>query len=359
MSEQSNYWGYTMTERNKTAFITGASGQDGSYLVELLLSKGYEVYGLVRNKSIPEQNHTRLDHIVGNRRFHIEFGDIQDAPCLGNIIKRIQPDEVYHLAAISYVPLSEKIPYVTDLINNRGTQNVIDAISRFSRKSKMFNASSSEIFGNNRDEDGYQRETTPIAPITPYGQSKAESFMRCQVARDVSKLFISSGILYNHTSSRHGNNFVPQKIVHGVNEIYSALRANANMEDYGLSTIKPMPLKLGDIDAKRDWGHSEDVVDAMWLILQQDKPDDYIVCTGKLHTVWDFCLRAFEYFGLDAYRYIEIDPSLVRKVEPNAPKGDNSKLKKDTGWFPEYNFEGLVKGMMAKELYIKLKEEKI
>jgi GDPmannose 4,6-dehydratase len=315
----------------KKALITGINGQDGSYLAELLSEKGYEVWGIVKRNSVSETQTTRIDHLRDKNLINLEYADLSDMASLVRVLSLIQPDEVYNLAAQSHVRISFDQPIYTANVTGVGTLNLLEAIRLVSPKSKVYQASSSEMFGNSIDSDGYQRETTPMNPVSPYGCAKVFSYNIARNYRNSYGMFISNGILFNHESPRRGTNFVTNKVCKEVVKIH-----------LGLSN----ELKLGNLDATRDWGHAKDYVEAMWMILQQDTSDDYVCSTGISHSVQDLCEYTFSKFGLDYKEYVKVDEKFLRPEELHNLKGDSSKLKSVTGWSPNYTFETMLDEML-------------
>ena len=320
----------------KKAFITGINGQDGSYLAELLVEKDYEVYGIVRRNSIAEHQESRIDHLVG-MGVETEYGDLLDVSSLERMIRTIQPDEIYNIAAQSHVRISMDIPQFTVQTNALGLLNVLEAYKNNCPKARFYQASSSEMFGRSIDEDGYQRETTPMHPTSPYGCTKVFGFNMVQHYRNAYKLFASNGILFNHESPRRGFEFVSRKITSGVARIKKGLQKK---------------LKLGNINSKRDWGHAQDYVDAMWLMLQQNNPNDFVIGTGKQHSVENFAEKAFAHVGLNYKDYLVIDKNLIRPAEVDSLLADYTKAKKELKWEPKISFEDLVAGMVESDLEI-------
>jgi GDPmannose 4,6-dehydratase len=314
----------------KKAFITGIGGQDGSYLSEYLLELGYEVHGIVRRNSTPEHQQSRLDEIRNNPHFHVYYGDLLDVSGLEKLLREIKPDEVYNIAAQSHVRISFDIPQFTIQTNALGVINILEAVRTNCPNSKFYQASSSEMFGSSIDEDGYQRETTKMTPVSPYGCSKVFGYNIVRNYRNAYKLHASNGILFNHESPRRGSNFVTNKVVKA-----------AVMIKLGLLD----KLELGNLDAYRDWGHSKDYVKAMHLILQQPEPGDWVVSTGVTHSVREMCDYVFSKLGLNYQDYIVQNQKFLRPEELKYLKGDSSKIRA-LGWSPEFTFESLMDDMI-------------
>jgi GDPmannose 4,6-dehydratase len=315
----------------KKALITGVTGQDGSYLAELLLGKGYEVYGVVRRSS--SFNTERLEGIyqdphVQDYRLRLVYGDLEDGASLANLVKKIQPDEIYNLAAQSHVRVSFDVPEYTAATVGMGTLRLLEAVREMDRKAKFYQASSSEMFGSAKPP---QNEHTPFQPRSPYACAKVFAHQLCQNYRDAYGMFICCGILFNHESPRRGIPFVTRKIT----------RAAARIK-HGLDK----KLFLGNLDAKRDWGFAGDYVEAMWLMLQQDKPDDYVIATGESYSVRDCLDVAFGTLGLDWREYVELDPRYLRPTEVDHLHGDASKAREKLGWKPKVTFKELIKQMV-------------
>ena len=314
----------------KTALITGITGQDGSYLAEFLLEKGYRVVGMTRRTST--EVHERIQHIVQD----IEFvsGDLLDQTSITNIVQDTQPDEVYNLAAQSFVPASWTQPVLTGEFTALGVTRVLEAIRAVNPKIRFYQASSSEMFGKVRAVP--QNEDTPFYPRSPYGVAKLYGHWITVNYRESYDMFAVSGILFNHESSRRGLEFVTRKISDGAARIKLGLAKE---------------LRLGNLDARRDWGFAGDYVRAMWLMLQQDAPDDYVIATGRTHEVREFVRIAFEAAGLGSYEpYVKIDPRFVRPAEVDLLIGDPAKAKKQLGWEPEVSFEQLVEMMVKADI---------
>jgi GDPmannose 4,6-dehydratase len=314
------------------ALITGITGQDGSYLAELLLAKGYEVHGIIRRAST--FNTGRIDHLykdphINGVRLFLHYGDIADSTNLIKLLYRIQPDEVYHLAAQSHVRVSFDIPEYTGDVTALSTVRILEAIRETGVKSKFYQASSSEMFGKVTETP--QRETTPFYPRSPYGAAKVYAHWMTVNYRESYGLFAASGILFNHESPRRGETFVTRKITR------AAVRIKAGLQK---------KLYLGNLDAKRDWGYAKEYVEAMWLMLQQDGPDDYVIATGETHSVSEFLDEAFSYLDLDWREYVELDPKYLRPTEVDLLVGDASKAKRVLNWKPKVTFKELVRLMV-------------
>ena len=314
----------------KKAFITGIGGQDGSYLAALLLSKDYEVHGIIRRNSTPEHQQTRLESIQD--KIHVEYGDLLDSSTLERSLKSIQPDEIYNIGAQSHVRISFDLPVFTFQTNATGTLNLLEAYRQNCPQAKFYQASSSEMFGNSVDVDNFQRETTPMHPVSPYGCAKLAAYSLVRNYRHSYKLFASNGILFNHESPRRGSNFVTSKVVK------AAVRIKFGLQD---------KLELGNMDSYRDWGHSKDYVRAMWMILQQDTPVDLVISTMQTHSVRELVNYVFERLDLEPEKYVTQNPKFLRPEELKYLKGDSSKARTLLGWEPEYSFETLIDEMIA------------
>ncbi len=313
----------------KIALITGINGQDGSYLAELLLEKGYEVHGTLKRNSISENQTARLDDIYEKLILH--YADLTDLSSLIRVISDIRPNEIYNLAAQSHVRISFDQPLYTANVTGIGTLNLLEAVKLIDKSIKIYQASSSEMFGNTIDDDGFQRETTQLNPVSPYGCAKVYSYNICRNYRNSYGMKIWNGILFNHESPRRGTNFVTNKVVK------AAVKIKLGLQD---------KLHIGNLSATRDWGHAKDYVEAMWLMLQSDKPDDYVCATGISHSVKDLCEYVFNYLGLNYLDYIVIDEKHFRPEELDNLKGDSTKLKKDLNWAPSYTFETMLDEMI-------------
>ncbi|HPZ14623.1 MAG TPA: GDP-mannose 4,6-dehydratase [Bacillota bacterium] len=314
---------------NKKAFITGIAGQDGSYLTEHLLGLGYEVHGIVRRNSVSEQQQTRIDHV--NDSIHAYYGDMSDQSGLERLLREIQPDEIYNLAAQSHVRISYDIPHFTAQTNAVGVLNILEAFRSACPGAKFYQASSSEMFGSSVDPDGFQRESTPMRPVSPYGCAKVFAFNIVHNYRNAYKLHASNGILFNHESPRRGSNFVTNKVVKSAVQIKLGMREE---------------LELGNLDAYRDWGHSKDYVRAMHLILQQDAPDDWVVATGETRSVRDMCKYVFGFLDLNYEDHVIQNQKFLRPEELPYLKGDSTRIRSELGWSPSYTFEAMMDEMI-------------
>jgi GDPmannose 4,6-dehydratase len=327
----------------KRALVTGVTGQDGSYLAELLLQKGYEVHGIIRRAST--FNTERIDHLYQDPhlrgvRLFLHYGDLSDSVNLVKLLNELQPDEIYHLGAQSHVRVSFDIPEYTSDITGVGTIRILEAIREAGVRPRFYQAGSSEMFGKVAEIP--QRETTPFHPRSPYGVSKVFAHWATVNYRESYDLFACNGILFNHESPRRGETFVTRKISRAVAYIKAGLQKK---------------LYLGNLDAKRDWGYAPEFVEAMWLMLQQDRPDDYVIATGETHSVKEFCEEAFGLVGLDWQDYVELDKRYLRPAEVDILLGDASKAKKQLGWEPKVKFKELVRIMV--EADVKSLEDKL
>jgi GDPmannose 4,6-dehydratase len=331
-----------MSAVRKRAFITGISGQDGSYLAELLLSKGYDVHGLLRRSSTI--NTHRLDGIYRDPHeadlpFVLHYGDLSDGVSMTNLVRRIEPDEIYHLGAQSHVRVSFDIPDYTAQTTGLGTLRILEAIYASGVKTRFYQASSSEMFGSAAPP---QNENTPFHPRSPYGVAKVFGYWTAVNYREAYGLYAVNGILFNHESARRGETFVSRKITRAVARIRAGLQGK---------------LYLGNLDARRDWGHAPDYVIAMWMMLQQPEPDDYVIATGESHTVREFLQLAFDRVGLEWQQFVEIDPRYYRPSEVDHLRGDASKAARVLGWRPTTRFPELVALMVDAD--IKLLEDEL
>jgi GDPmannose 4,6-dehydratase len=316
----------------KRALITGISGQDGSYLAELLLAKGYEVHGIVRRSS--SFNRHRIDHLDhgADSPLTLHYGDLSDAVGLVNLVRDVQPDEIYNLGAQSHVAVSFEVPDYTGEVTGLGAVRLLEAIHASGVNARFYQASSSEMFGAARPP---QSEDTPFHPRSPYASAKVFAYHTTVNFRESYDMFTVNGILFNHESPRRGENFVTRKITTAV------ARIAAGLQDQ---------LHLGSLDPKRDWGYAPEYVEAMWLMLQHDKPGDYVVATGEAHSVREFCEHAFDHVGLDWEKYVSIDPRYVRPAEVNHLLGDPSRAEAELGWRPQVRFEELVRIMVEADI---------
>jgi GDPmannose 4,6-dehydratase len=320
----------------KRAFITGITGQDGSYLAELLLNKGYEVHGLIRRAS--SFNTERIDHLYNDRhdqkaRLFLHYGDLSDTASIQHLLYEIKPEEIYHLGAQSHVRVSFDIPEFTGDVTGMGTLRLLEAMRSLGLKSRFYQASSSEMYGLVQEVP--QRENTPFYPRSPYAAAKVYGFWITVNYRESYKMHASNGILFNHESPRRGETFVTRKITRAIARIKAGLQEK---------------LYLGNLDSKRDWGYAPEYVEAMWLMLQQDQPDDYVVATGETHSVREFLLESFSHAGLDWEKYVAIDQRYFRPAEVDLLIGDPAKAKKQLGWEPKVTFKELVKIMVDADI---------
>ena len=326
----------------KRALITGITGQDGSYLTEFLLEKGYQVFGIVRRSS--SFNTDRIDHLYQdphepNARLRMFYGDLNDSSSLNTILRQTQPDEIYNLGAQSHVRVSFDVPEYTGEVTGLGTVRILEAIRDTGIKPKFYQASSSELFGRVRETP--QTELTPFYPRSPYACAKAYAYHITVNYRESYGLFACNGILFNHESERRGETFVSRKITRAATRIKLGLQKR---------------LYLGNLDARRDWGHAKDYVEAMWLMLQADEPDDYVIATGETHSVREFLTEAFGYLDLDWEEYVETDPRYYRPAEVDLLLGDASKARRVLGWEPKITFKQLVRVMVDHDLELARRE---
>jgi GDPmannose 4,6-dehydratase len=338
--------GKCQQERNpsfmKKALITGITGQDGSYLAELLLDKGYAVHGLIRRAST--FNTDRIDHLYRDfhdpqARVYLHYGDLSVSGQLTDLLHDIRPDEIYHLGAQSHVRVSFDMPEYTGDVTGLGTLRLLEAIRKTGVKARFYQASSSEMFGAAPPP---QSELTPFQPQSPYAAAKVYAYYVVRNYRDAYKLFACNGILFNHESPRRGETFVTRKITR------AATRIKLGLQD---------KLYLGNLDAKRDWGFAGDYVEAMWLILQQEQPDDFVIATGETHSVREFAERVFQKLDLDYQKYVIIDPKYFRPTEVDVLLGDSSKAKRVLGWKPRVGFDRLIDMMIAADMEMSAKEK--
>jgi len=330
------------TRTNKIALITGITGQDGSYLAEFLLGKGYEVHGLIRRSST--FNTDRIDHLYRdfhdpNAKLFLHFGDLSVSGQIMDLLSSIRPDEIYHLGAQSHVRVSFDMPEYTGDITGLGTLRILESIRKTGIKTKFYQASSSEMFGAAPPP---QSEKTLFQPRSPYAAAKVYAYHIVQNYRDAYGIFATNGILFNHESPRRGETFVTRKITRAATQIKLGLKDK---------------LYLGNLEAKRDWGFAGDFVEAMWLMLQQDKPDDYVIATGETHSVREFAEKVFSKLGLDYAKYVAVDARYFRPTEVDVLLGDASKARKALGWQPRVSFDELVDMMIASDLESAKKEK--
>ena len=316
--------------KKKCALISGIGGQDGSYLSEYLLGLGYEVFGIFRRHSVAENQDSRIKHLPEVKGF---YGDLLDYPSLYRIISEVKPDEIYNLGAMSHVRISFDIPSFTIQTNALGVLNMLEIYRTLCPQAKFYQASSSEMFGNSVDEDGLQKLTTPMNPVSPYGCAKLMGYNLVRHYRNAYNLHACNGILFNHESPRRGSNFVTNKIVKTAVEIKKGLKSK---------------LELGNLDSFRDWGHAKDYVRAMHMIVNHQTPDEFIVATGETHSVRQLCDYVFSCLDMDYKDYVIQNPAYMRPEELKYLKGDSSKIRKELGWQPEYTFETMLNEMIEK-----------
>lgn len=329
----------------KTALITGITGQDGSYLAELLLGKGYTVHGIIRRSS--SFNTERIDHIyqdphVDRRRLVLHYGDLGDGAALSRLLREVQPDEVYNLAAQSHVAVSFDVPTYTGTVTGLGAIRLLEAIRETGVKTRFYQASTSELFG--KVQEIPQKETTPFYPRSPYAAAKCYAYWVTVNYREAFGIHATNGILFNHESERRGETFVTRKVTRAVGRIKHGLQKK---------------LFLGNVEAKRDWGYAPDYVESMWLMLQQDQPDDYVVATGETHTVREFAAAAFAHAGMDWQEHTEVDKRYFRPTEVDMLLGDATKAKEKLGWVPRVRFEELVRRMVEHDLELAAREARL
>lgn len=333
----------------KVALITGVTGQDGSYLAEFLLEKGYTVHGIIRRSS--SFNTGRIEHIYGNKNFFLHYGDLSDANGIQNLVSKVKPDEIYNLGAQSHVKVSFELPEYTAMVDGIGTLYLLNAMMLLDKKCKFYQASTSELFG--KVQEIPQKETTPFYPRSPYAVAKQYAYWTVVNYREAYNLFCVNGILFNHESPRRGPTFVTRKITRAVGKIQKGLQNT---------------LYLGNLDAKRDWGHAKDYVEGMWLMLQRDTPEDYVLATGETHSVREFVEKAFQVVGTtikwvgtgvdekgvdandESRVLVAIDPEYFRPTEVDLLIGDPTKAKTELGWVHRVSFEELVEEMVHSDL---------
>ena len=329
----------------RKALITGITGQDGSFLSELLLEKGYEVWGVIRRAST--FNTDRIDHLYedpheSDTRLRLVYGDLNDGSSLNTILRKVEPDEIYNLGAQSHVRVSFDIPEYTAEVTGLGTVRLLEAIRDVGLEPRFYQASSSELYGKVREVP--QRETTPFYPRSPYGCAKAFAYHITVNYREAYGLFACNGILFNHESERRGETFVSRKITRAATRISLGLQKK---------------LFLGNLDARRDWGYAKDYVEAMWMMLQQDEPEDFVIATGETRSIRDFLDQAFGLLDLDWSEYVEIDPKYYRPTEVELLQGDASKAREKLGWEPKVSFEEMVEIMIDHDLQLAREEKSL
>jgi GDPmannose 4,6-dehydratase len=329
---------------SKRALITGITGQDGSFLTELLLGKGYEVYGIIRRSS--SFNTDRIDHLYQDphepgTRLRLVYGDLNDSSSLNTVLRQVQPDEIYNLGAQSHVRVSFDVPEYTGEVTGLGTVRLLEAIREAGISPKFYQASSSELYG--KVVETPQKETTPFYPRSPYACAKAYAYWITVNYRESYNMFACNGILFNHESERRGETFVSRKITRAATRIKLGLQQK---------------LYMGNLDARRDWGYARDYVEAMWLMMQAEQPDDYVIATGETHSVREFLEEAFGYLDLDWEKYVEIDPRYFRPAEVDLLLGDPTKAKTILGWEPKVSFGELVKIMVDSDMKLAEREKR-
>lgn len=315
----------------KKALIIGANGQDASYLIEYLLSLDYIVYGTIRRNSVPESQTSRIEHIHKHKNIQLLYADLLDPVSINRAVQQSDPHEVYHLAAQSHVRVSFDLPQYTTDVNCMGTLNVLEAIKTHNTDIRLYNASSSEMFGNSIDQDQFQRISTPMTPVSPYGCSKLFAYNLCNNYKNAYNMYIASGVLFNHESPRRGINFVTNKIV------TDAVKIKKGLSNH---------ISLGNLQAYRDWGHAKDYVKAMHLMLQQIKPQNYVIATGISRSVEELLTYVFQELKLDTKTYLKIDPVLQRPEELNYLRGDSAPAREELSWAAEYTFYTMIDEMI-------------
>ena len=323
--------------KKRKAVVTGITGQDGSYLAEHLLERDYEVYGFIRRNSVAEHQESRIDHLMRNNSIHTEYCDLLDVSSIDRMLRTVKPDEIYNIAAQSHVRISFDIPQFTVQTNALGLLNLLESMRQHCPKAKVYQASSSEMFGSSVDEDGYQRETTQMHPTSPYGCAKVFAYNLMRNYRHAYKLWTCNGILFNHESPRRGSNFVTNKVVK------TAVQIKRGLVD---------KLELGNMDSYRDWGHSKDYTKAMIMIMQHTEPDDFVVATGETRSIRDLCHTVFSKLDMDYQDYVVQNEKYIRPHELKYLKGDPTKIIKVLGWKPEYDFNSLMDEMIEHWLNI-------
>jgi len=316
---------------NKTALIIGANGQDASYLAEFLIEKNYIVHGTIRRNSVPESQTTRIQHLHDKDLITLHYADLTDPISIETVIQKLQPNEIYHLAAQSHVQISFDLPQYTLDVNGGGTLAVLEAVRRFSPHSKVYHAATSEMFGNSADVDGFQRETTPMVPVSPYGCAKLYAHTLCRNYAQSYGIFVCSGILFNHESPRRGINFVTNKVALQTAKIYLGMADK---------------LVLGNLNAKRDWGHAKDYIEGMWLMLQQETPDSYVLATGETRSVREMVEYVFNRVDLDVNKYVQTADKYCRPEELHYLRGDATKAKTVLGWTTKITFNAMMDEMV-------------
>lgn len=316
---------------SKVALVTGIAGQDGSYLSEHLIEQGYEVHGVIRRQSTAEHQESRIDHLFETGKINTHYADLLDVPSLTSIVTDVKPTHIFNLAAMSHVRISFEVPAFTIQTNGLGVLNMLEIYRQYAPDAKFYQASSSEMFGNSVDDDGFQRESTSMNPVSPYGCSKVLGYNLVRHYRNAYKLHACNGILFNHESPRRGSNFVTNKVAKTAAQIKLGL------------TDK---LELGNMDSYRDWGHSKDYTRAMIKIINHDTPDDFVVSTGETYSVRDLCKVVFEHLDLNYEDYVVQNPKYMRPEELKYLRGDCTKTKEVLGWEPEYTFESMMQEMV-------------
>jgi len=316
---------------SKVALVTGIAGQDGSYLSEHLIEQGYEVHGVIRRQSTAEHQESRIDHLFKTGKINTHYADLLDVPSLTSIVTDVKPTHIFNLAAMSHVRISFEVPAFTIQTNGLGVLNMLEIYRQYAPDAKFYQASSSEMFGNSVDDDGFQRESTSMNPVSPYGCSKVLGYNLVRHYRNAYKLHACNGILFNHESPRRGSNFVTNKVAKTAAQIKLGLADK---------------LELGNMDSYRDWGHSKDYTRAMIKIINHDTPDDFVVSTGETYSVRDLCKVVFEHLDLNYEDYVVQNPKYMRPEELKYLRGDCTKTKEVLGWEPEYTFESMMQEMV-------------